>query len=148
VREDGSVTRATRIDINLAVATPDGVVAPVIADVTSLGVAAIARERARVVEAARSGQLERRDLAPGVCTLSNLGAYPVDFFTPVLSGPQAALVATGRIAERVVPVDGLIGVRQRMWANVCLDHRAADGEAGGRLLAALERRISELPTSV
>ena len=112
------------------------------------GSPAVARERARIVEAARSGRLERRDLAPGACTLSNLGAYPVDFFTPVLSGPQAALVATGRIAERVVPVDGLIGVRHRMWANVCVDHRAADGEAGGRLLAALERRISELPTSV
>ena len=115
---------------------------------TSLGLAAIARERSRVVEAARGGQLDGRDLAPGACTLSNLGAYPVDFFTPVLSGPQVALVATGRIAERVVAQDGLIGVRPRMWANVCLDHRAADGEAGGRLLAALERRIAELPTSI
>jgi pyruvate dehydrogenase E2 component (dihydrolipoamide acetyltransferase) len=142
------VQRASRIDLNLAVATPDGVVAPVIADVTSLGLAGIARERARVVDAARGGRIEGRDLAPGACTLSNLGAYPVDFFTPVLSGPQVALVATGRIAERVVPVDGLIGVRPRMWANVCLDHRAADGEAGGRLLAALERRIADLPTSV
>jgi pyruvate dehydrogenase E2 component (dihydrolipoamide acetyltransferase) len=148
VRDDGSVQRASRIDLNLAVATPDGVVAPVIADVTSLGLAGVARERARVVEAVRNGRIEGRDLAPGACTLSNLGAYPVDFFTPVLSGPQAALVATGRIAERVVPVGGLIGVRPRMWANVCLDHRAADGEAGGRLLAALERRIADLPTSV
>jgi pyruvate dehydrogenase E2 component (dihydrolipoamide acetyltransferase) len=148
VREDGSVQRASRIDLNVAVATPDGVVAPVIQDVTSLGVAGVARERARIVDAARNGQIEGRDLAPGVCTLSNLGAYPVDFFTPVLSGPQAALVATGRIAQRVVPVDGLVGVRHRVWANVCLDHRAADGEAGGRLLAALERRIADLPTSV
>ena len=144
----GTFQPASRLDLNLAVATPDGVVAPVVADVTSLGVAAIARERARVVEAARGGQLEGRDLAPGACTLSNLGAYPVDFFTPVLSGPQVALVATGRIAERVVAQDGLIGVRPRLWANVCLDHRAADGEAGGRLLAALERRIAELPTSI
>ena len=55
------------------------------------------------------------------------------------------MVATGRVAERVVAVDGLVAVRPRMWANVAIDHRAADGEAGGRLLAALERRIAALP---
>jgi pyruvate dehydrogenase E2 component (dihydrolipoamide acetyltransferase) len=65
----------------------------------------------------------------------------VDFFAPVISGPQVAMIATGRVADRVVAVDGLLGVRPRMWVNVAIDHRAADGEAGGRLLAALERRI-------
>ena len=58
------------------------------------------------------------------------------------------MVATGRIAERVVARDGLIGVRPRIWANVCIDHRAADGEAGGRLLQALERRIRDLPRTI
>jgi pyruvate dehydrogenase E2 component (dihydrolipoamide acetyltransferase) len=85
---------------------------------------------------------------PGGCTLSNLGAYPVDFFTPVLTGPQVSLVAVGRIAEKVVARDRLIGIARRIWTNVCIDHRAADGEAGGRLLAALERRIADLPTSL
>ena len=58
--------------------------------------AEVARERRRLVEAARAGALDRRDLAGGTCTLSNLGAYPVDFFAPVVSGPQVAMVATGR----------------------------------------------------
>jgi pyruvate dehydrogenase E2 component (dihydrolipoamide acetyltransferase) len=55
------------------------------------------------------------------------------------------MVATGRVADRPVAVDGLVGVRPTMWVNVAIDHRAADGEAGGRLLAALERQIALLP---
>ena len=145
---DGAVTRASTIDLNLAVASPAGVLAPLIADVASLGVTAIARERARLVEAVQSGAIDGRDLAPGCCTLSNLGAYPVDFFTPVLSGPQVCLLATGRIAQRVVAVDGLVGVRHRMWANACVDHRAADGEVGARLLRALESRLADLARSL
>ena len=53
--------------------------------------------------------------------------------------------ATGRVADRPVAVGGLVGVRPTMWVNVAIDHRAADGEAGGRLLAAFERQIALLP---
>ena len=97
------------------------------------------------MEAARRGSLDGHDLAGGTCTLSNLGAHPVDFFAPVVSGPQVAMVATGRVADRPVALDGLVGVRPRMWVNVAIDHRAADGEAGGRLLAALERQYRTSP---
>lgn len=144
-RADGSVERSPAVHLALAVATPRGVVAPVVRDAGSLSVAEVARERQRLVEAARLGTSDGRDLVGGTCTLSNLGAHPVDFFAPVVSGPQVAMVATGRIAERVVAESGLIGVRPRMWVNVAIDHRAADGEAGGRLLGALERQIALLP---
>lgn len=66
----------------------------------------------------------------------------------MISGPQLALVAVGRLAEVPVVVDGLLGVGQRMWVNASIDHRGADGEAGGRFLAAFERRLSELPAHV
>ena len=145
-RADGSVERSEAVHLSLAVATAGGVVAPVIRDAGSRDARGRWHaERRRLVEAARAGTLDGRDLAGGTCTLSNLGAYPVDFFAPVVSGPQVAMVATGRVADRVVAVDGLVGVRPRMWVNVAIDHRAADGEAGGRLLAALERQIAQLP---
>ena len=70
----------------------------------------VAQERRRLVEAARQGALDGRDLAGGTCTLSNLGAHPVDFFAPVVSGPQVAMVATGRVADRPV-ADGRAGRR-------------------------------------
>lgn len=142
---DGSVELSAGVHLSLAVATPGGVLAPVLRDAGSRALGDVAQERRRLVDAARQGVVEGRDLVGGTCTLSNLGAYPVDFFAPVVSGPQIAMVATGRVAERVVAENGLVGVRQRMWVNVAIDHRAADGEAGGRLLAALERQIATLP---
>jgi pyruvate dehydrogenase E2 component (dihydrolipoamide acetyltransferase) len=144
-RADGTVERSEAVHLSVAVATPSGVVAPVIRDAGSKSLAEVVRERGRLVEAARAGTLDRRELAGGTITLSNLGAHPVDFFAPVVSGPQVAMVATGRVADRPVAVDGLVGVRPTMWVNVAIDHRAADGEAGGRLLAALERGLAQLP---
>jgi pyruvate dehydrogenase E2 component (dihydrolipoamide acetyltransferase) len=138
--------RAERVHLALAVATPSGIVAPVIRNADELSLAQVTSERARIVTAARQGASDPHDLAGGTFTLTNLGAYPVDFFAPVVSGPQIAMLATGRLAERPVAVDGMLTVRHRLWANVAIDHRGADGEAGGRFLAALERRLNELPT--
>lgn len=143
-RPDGTVVHARGVDLALAVATPQGVVAPVLRDASSRPLPDVAAERARLVAAARSGGLDRRELGGATCTLSNLGAYPVDFFAPVLSGPQVAVVATGRVAERPVAEDGRLGVRTLMWVNVAVDHRAADGEAAGRFLRELERAIGSL----
>ncbi len=141
---DGSVERSAPVHLSLAVATPNGVVAPVLRDVGSRSLPEVVAERRRLVEQARLGTLVGVDLVGGTCTLSNLGSYPVDFFAPVVSGPQIAMVATGRVTDKVVAENGFIGVRSRMWVNVAIDHRAADGEAGGRLLAALERHIATL----
>jgi len=140
--------RAERVHLSLAVATQDGVVAPVIRDAGELSLAQVTRERARLVGAAREGALDPHDLAGGTFTLSNLGAYPVDFFSPVVSGPQVAMLATGRLAEKPVAIDGMLAIRHRLWANVAIDHRAADGETGARFLAALERRLEELPNRI
>ena len=139
---------ADRIHLALAVTTPSGVVAPVIKDAGDLSLAQVTRERTRIVTDARGGISDPHDLAGGTFTLTNLGAYPVDFFAPVVSGPQIAMLATGRVAERAVAIRGMLTVRHRLWANVAIDHRAADGEAGGRFLAALERSLNELPGSV
>lgn len=134
--------RSAAVHLALAVASPDGVVSPVIRDVDRLTIEEIAAERARLVDAARRSASDRRDLGGATCTLSNLGAHPVDFFAPVVSGPQTAMVATGRMAEKPVALDGGLAVRSRMWVNVAIDHRHADGEAGGRFLSALQRHLN------
>jgi pyruvate dehydrogenase E2 component (dihydrolipoamide acetyltransferase) len=139
---------AERVHLALAVATPGGILAPVIRDADRLSLAEVAGERARVAAAARDGSPDPHDLAGGTFTLTNLGAFPVDFFAPVVSGPQIAMLATGRLVERPVAIEGMLAVRHRIWANVAIDHRGADGEAGGRFLAALERRLNELPAGL
>lgn len=146
---DGRPRRSDAIHVALAVATEhSGVVAPVLRDAGDRSLEGVARERARLVAAARAGETGSRDLAGATVTLSNLGLLPVDFFTPVISGPQVALIAIGRLAEVPVVADGMLGVGQRMWVNAAIDHRGADGEAGGRFLAAFERRLAELPAHV
>jgi pyruvate dehydrogenase E2 component (dihydrolipoamide acetyltransferase) len=132
------------ISIALAVATSNGVVAPVIRNAAALSLDEIAGERERLVGQARAGSLDGRDLADGTVTLTNLGNHPVDFFMPIVSGPQIAAVATGRVKPVPAAVDGMIAVRHRIVVNVAIDHRGADGEAGGRLLAALEGHIRSL----
>jgi pyruvate dehydrogenase E2 component (dihydrolipoamide acetyltransferase) len=137
-----------RVHLALAIATPDGVVSPVIRNASDLSLAQIAAERSRIVSAARAGASDRRDMAGGTFTLTNLGAYPVDFFAPVVSGPQIATLATGRLAEVPVAVGGTVTTGHRMWANVAIDHRGADGLSGAKFLAALQQSINELPREI
>jgi pyruvate dehydrogenase E2 component (dihydrolipoamide acetyltransferase) len=148
LRPDGTIAHSEEVHLSLAVAASGGVIAPVLRDVGTRSLGDIAVERARLVTAAREGLIDRHELAGGTVTLSNLGAYPVDFFAPVISGPQIAMIATGRLAEKPVAEEGWIAVRSRMWVNVAVDHRAADGEAGARLLDALERQFASLPGAV
>ncbi len=146
--ENGVARRSADVNLGVAAATDQGVVAPVLAGAADLSLSGITKRRGELVAAARAGTLTPRDLGGGSCTLSNLGLYPVDHFAPVVSGPQIAMVAVGRVAEKPVAVDGMIGIGHRMTVNVAIDHRGADGEAGGRLLSALQARFAELPTHV
>lgn len=133
---------SARMNVALAVATRNGVIAPVIRQANDLSLLEITRERARLVAAARAGTPDSRDLAGGTITVTNLGAYPVDFFAPIISGPQIAMLAIGRLTERPFAMDGIVSVRHRIWVNVAIDHRAADGMSGARFLAALEHCMS------
>ncbi len=133
-----------RVHVSLAIATESGVISPVIRDVQELSLERISAERTRLVTAARAKRLDKRDLATGTITLSNLGAFPVDHFLPVISGPQVATLATGRLREQSVARGDAVSTRHRIWMNVAIDHRSADGVSGGKLLAALERRMNQL----
>lgn len=143
---NGTVDKPSRrIHIALAVATPNGVVSPVIRDADQLTLSEITNERSRLVGEARDGASAPRDLAGGTFTLTNLGGYPVDFFAPIVSGPQCAMLATGRLSQRPAVVDGAIVAGHRIWMNVAVDHRGGDGVTGARFLAAMESAMNDLP---
>ncbi len=95
----------------IAVTIDDGLVVPVIHDADRLDLAAVSARRATIVSAAREGRLRPEDVSGGTFTISNLGLYGVDSFDAIVNAPQAAILAVGRINDRVVPVDGLPGVR-------------------------------------
>jgi pyruvate dehydrogenase E2 component (dihydrolipoamide acetyltransferase) len=135
------------INIGLAMAVDDGVVAPVIhnADKTALG--EIAAQRRDLAERARGGKLRPSDIAGGTFTISNLGMFGVDAFTAIIIPPQAAILAVGAIADRVVPVgvgpDARPGVRPMMTLTLSSDHRVVDGARAAEFLRDLVEAIGK-----
>jgi pyruvate dehydrogenase E2 component (dihydrolipoamide acetyltransferase) len=137
---DGVRTNA-EINIGLAMAVDDGVVAPVIRNADKIELSEIAVQRRDLAERARSGKLRPGDIAGGTFTISNLGMYGVDAFTAIIIAPQVAILAIGRIADRVVAVDGGPGVRPMMTLTLSSDHRAVDGARAAEFLRDLAEAI-------
>ena len=136
------------VDLGLAVATPDGVVVPVVQDVLGRSLAELAAARQAAVTRARTGRLASEDLnVTPMSTLSNLGSFGVDRFTGIVAPGQTTLLTVGRARPRVVADDRrAISVRLMFDATVNSDHRALDGADAARLLssfaAAVERTTS------
>ena len=141
--KDGALERHTEINIGLAVALEDGLVVPVIARADTLGLKDIATRREDLVARAQAGKLRPADIQGGVFTISNLGMYGVDAFSAIVNPPQAAILAVGRIADRVVPVNGQPAVQPTMTLTLSCDHRAVDGARGAQFLGALADLIEE-----
>jgi pyruvate dehydrogenase E2 component (dihydrolipoamide acetyltransferase) len=131
------------INICMAMAVKGGVVGAVIqkADRTKLG--EIATQRRGLTERARAGRLLPADIGGGTFTLSNLGMYKVDAFSAIITPPQAAILAVGTIADRVVPVDGQPGIRPMMTITLASDHRVVDGARAAEFLGELAEAIRE-----
>lgn len=124
-------------DVGLAVATDRGLVVPVVRGVETLGAAAIARERRRLVEAARAGALSLEDMRGGTTTLSNLAGFGVDRFKAMVNPGQSAIVAVGRTTDRVVARGRGIDVVAMLTITMTFDHRVVDGAVGAAALAEL-----------
>ncbi len=122
------------INISLAIAVEDGVVGAVIPRADSASLAGIAAQRKQLAERARAGRLRPPDVAGGTFTISNLGMFNVDAFNAIITPPQAAILAVGRIADRVVPVNGAPGIRPMMTFTLSSDHRVVDGAQAARFL--------------
>ena len=139
----GSIVPGEGVNVGIAVATPDALVVPVVHGADRLTLRELAERRAALVEAARAGSLRPEDVTGGTFTISNLGMYGVDAFLAVLNPPQAAILAVGRIADRVVPVDGEPGVRPFLTLSVSFDHRVVDGARGAEFLDTLASLLEE-----
>ncbi|HXM55263.1 MAG TPA: dihydrolipoamide acetyltransferase family protein, partial [Candidatus Dormibacteraeota bacterium] len=143
-RWDGTRTVAAEgVHVGIAVAVEQGLVVPVVRDADGLSLAQVAERRRDLVERARSGRLRPDDLAGATFTISNLGMYAVDAFRAIVDRPQAAILAVGRVADRVVPVDGVPQVRRRVRLTLSCDHRAVDGARAAAFLTDLGDLIEE-----
>lgn len=140
---DGTIVRGEEINIGLAVAIDAGLVVPVIHRADTLSLAELATRREDVVARAQSGKLRPADIQGGVFTISNLGMYGVDAFNAIVNPPQAAILAVGRIADRVVALNGQPAVRPTMVLTLSCDHRALDGARGAQFFGDLAESVEE-----
>jgi pyruvate dehydrogenase E2 component (dihydrolipoamide acetyltransferase) len=134
---DGAIVPAAEVNVAVAVATDDGLVVPVIHGADRLDLAGIAARRREVVDAARAGRLRPEDVAGGTFTISNLGMYGVDSFDAIVNAPQAAILAVGRVVERLVPVGGRPVALPMLALGLSFDHRVVDGARGAEFLSTL-----------
>jgi pyruvate dehydrogenase E2 component (dihydrolipoamide acetyltransferase) len=131
------------VHMGIAIAVNDGVVAAVIHNAHTASLADISIQRRDVAERARAGKLRPADIAEATFTISNLGMYQVDQFSAIITPPQAAILAVGGIADRVVAVQGQPAVRPMMTLTVSCDHRVADGARAALFLSDLAEATRE-----
>ena len=139
--ENGNVRLNPNVNVSVAMAVQDGVVGAVIPNADKTKINDIASQRKELTERARGGKLKPADVAGGTFTITNLGMYNVDAFNAIIAPPQAAILAVGRISDRVVAVNGQPAVRPMMTLTLSGDHRVVDGAQAAIFLNDLAEAI-------
>jgi pyruvate dehydrogenase E2 component (dihydrolipoamide acetyltransferase) len=142
----GTIVLNEDINVALAMAVENAVVTAVIRSADRIAVGEIARQRKELAERARANRLQPADISGATFTISNLGMFGVDAFTAIIVPPQAAILAVGAIADRVVAVNGMIGVRPMVNLTLSSDHRVVDGARAAAFLSDVVMALGEAQT--
>jgi pyruvate dehydrogenase E2 component (dihydrolipoamide acetyltransferase) len=129
------------VNIALAVDTERGLLAPVIRQVDRRNLVDIQQQGDALIQAALAGKSAPDDLSGGTFTITNLGMFEIDGFTPIINQPQAAILGVGRIAAKPVVIDDEVKVRQMMTLSLSFDHRLVDGGPAARFLQRIKQLI-------
>jgi len=135
--------RYTKVDVAVAVATPRGLVTPIVSQAHAKSVYAVAAEVKELAARAHQGKLKPEEYAGGQTTVSNLGMFGVEAFSAILNPPQSSIFAVGAGEPRVVPVDGKATIATMMTVTASFDHRAIDGAVGAQAMAAFKALIED-----
>ncbi len=132
-----------RCDIGVAVALADGLIAPVVRDADRKDLATLGGEIAELAERARAGGLKPTEVEGGALSVTNLGAYRIDAFTPLLHPPQTAILGMGRARSRPAVIGGAIVPRLLMVLSLTFDHRVVDGAPAAAFLTEVVGLLEE-----
>lgn len=147
--EDGVLTEFEQVHLGFACDTPRGLLVPVIRSAQALGLKAFSDEAKRLAGGAIDGTIAPDFLSGGTFTVSNIGSFGIETFTPVINLPQTAILGVGAITPRpVVAADGTIGVEQRLNLSLTIDHQVIDGADGARFLRDLVAAIENIDVTV
>ena len=147
--EDGVLTQFEQVHLGFACDTPRGLLVPVIRSAQTLGLKAFSDEAKRLAGGAIDGTIAPDFLSGGTFTVSNIGSFGIETFTPVINLPQTAILGVGAITPRpTVAADGTIGVEQRLNLSLTIDHQVIDGADGARFLRDLVAAIENIDVTV
>ncbi|MBL4693728.1 MAG: pyruvate dehydrogenase complex dihydrolipoamide acetyltransferase [Magnetovibrio sp.] len=131
------------VDISIAVATPSGLITPIVRNADFKGLNAISADVKDLAKRARDGKLMPEEYTGGGFTISNLGMYGVKDFAAIINPPQSCILAVGAGEPRPIVVNGELAVGTVMTCTLSVDHRSVDGAVGAQFLAAFKRNIEE-----
>ncbi len=139
--EEEGIRYVSEINVGMAVDTERGLIVPVLHNANQKGIKQLATEFRELVARVREGKAGPDDLTGGTFTITNLGMYGVDGFSPIINLPECAILGVGRIRPEPAVVDGEIAIRQRMWLSLTFDHRLVDGAPAARFLQGITRYV-------
>lgn len=142
--EDGVIKLADSIGVGLAVSVPGGVAAPVVKDANKKDVRQIARDTAALIERAQNGKLSPDDLEGGCITISNLGAFGVESFIPVVIPGQCSIIGVGAVMDTPMPDAGEMTIRKLMNITLSVDHRIVNGAYAGQFLDYVRKLLEDV----
>ncbi|MBR2572592.1 MAG: 2-oxo acid dehydrogenase subunit E2 [Clostridia bacterium] len=141
VMTDNAIIEKRRVHLGMAVATEDGLLVPVIRDADRMKLQELGGRARELGRLAREGGLRPDDMTGGTFTVTNLGMFGVDTFTPIINAPEAGILGVGQIRKKAVVLDDdSIAVRSMMWLSLTYDHRVIDGAPAAQFL----RRVKQL----
>jgi len=145
-RLEGDLIRLIEeINIGVAVEVEEGLIVPVVRNADKKTLTEIATSTKQLVDGAREGRLSSSELTGGTFTISNLGSYSVDAFTPLINPPETAILGVGRIVNKPAVSDGQIKIKPMMCLSLSFDHRVIDGAVAARFLQRI-KEILETPS--
>jgi pyruvate dehydrogenase E2 component (dihydrolipoamide acetyltransferase) len=130
-------------NVGVAVATEEGLVVPVVHNAGKKSICEIDTEIKELTAKAKQGKLVREEVSGGTFTITNLGMYGVDFFTPIINPPEAAILGVGAIIEKPTVVNGRIEIKPLMMLSLSYDHRIVDGVPAAEFLQKIKNRIEK-----
>jgi pyruvate dehydrogenase E2 component (dihydrolipoamide acetyltransferase) len=139
--EDDEILLPTALNVGIAVALEEGLMVPVIRDADRLTVPEISNEIKDLARRARSNELGVDEVTDAVFTITNMGMFGVDVFTPIINPPEVAILGVGRIVEEVAWVNGQATPRAMMTLSLTIDHRVVDGAPGAAFLQTLTQLL-------
>ncbi|MEN6578642.1 MAG: dihydrolipoamide acetyltransferase family protein [Phycisphaerales bacterium] len=136
-----AIKLADAIHVGLAISVPDGLVAPLVKDVNKKDIRQVARDSQALIERTRADKLDLSDLEGGCITVSNLGAFGIESFIPIVVPGQCSILGVGRITDTCVPDNGNILVRKLMNMTLSVDHKVANGAYAAQFLDLVKKTL-------